>query len=201
MKNYLCEYVKFLLNENKIDIKDAKTTSYLTDSIENIIFNVVSIAAIITYINNSKTIEKESIQIITKYLTKMCGDTTKITKGGGGSIVLPSEFYGVDSLRYSPANAMSDILKVDFDNMIARPQIGGGKKKVKCNNKPIEIAIKEIVDYYKLTVSTAIIKKILKLIENYIKCLISQVKMIKGKISTSSIKKLMKSSKFFEIFK
>lgn len=201
MKNYLCEYVKFLLNENKIDFKDDKTTSYLTESIENIIFNVISIAAIITYINNAKTIEKESIQIVTKYLNKMCGDSTKITKGGGGSIVLPSEFYGVDSLRYSPTNAMSDVLKVDFNNMIARPQIGGGKKKVKINNKPIETAIKSILEYYKLSASTVIMNKLLKLIETYIKCLISQIKMIKGKVSTSSIKKLMKSSKFFEIFK
>jgi len=195
--NYLCDYVKFLLNKNKIDVKDDKTSSYLTDCIENIIFNVVSIAAIITHINNCKMVHKESIQIVSKYLSNMCGDTSKMMKGGGGAIVMPSEFYGINSLRYSPDNAMTDILKVDFDNSIARPQIGGGKGNV----KPIEEAIKKILDYYKLKASNEITKKLLKLIENYIKCLMAHLAMIKGKVSITYIKKMMKSSKFFDIFK
>lgn len=200
-KNYLCDYVKFLLDKNKIAVKDDKTSMYLTDCIENIIFNVVSIAAIITHINNCKMVRKESITIVSKYLTNMCGGkvSSKMMKGGDGAIVMPSEFYGIDSNRYSTANAMTEVLKVDFNNSIARPQIGGGMKKA--TGKPIEEAIKKILDYYKLKASADITKKILKLIEKYIKCLMSQLTMIKGKVSTNVIKKMMKSSKFFDIFK
>jgi len=53
-KNYLCDYVKYILDYNEIKVKDEKTYKYLTTCIENILFNIVSIAAVITFINNVK---------------------------------------------------------------------------------------------------------------------------------------------------
>jgi hypothetical protein len=198
-KNYLYDYVKYILDKNEIKVKDEKTYKYLTSSIENIIFNIVSIAAVITFINNCKTIKKESIDIITKYLNNMCGKPQySIMKGGGGSIVMPSEFYGVDSMRYSAANNLHpiDTLQIDFNNNIARPQIGGGNKI-----KPIMIGINDILNYYRLKGTNEIKTKILKLIEKYIKCLIIKLKEINKIITCDIIDKNIKSTKLFDIFK
>jgi len=150
--NYLCDYVKCLLEKNNIKVKDAKTCNYLTTCIENIIFNVVSIASVITFINNCKTVKKESISIVTKYLNSMCGSSSyKTVKGGGGSIILPSEFYGIDSTRYSPMNNLhtTNTLDIDFTNGIARPQIGGGlKKSSSSSSNSIMKGVNDILDYY-----------------------------------------------------
>lgn len=204
INNYIYDYIKNLLDKNNIVIANDKTCKYLTDCIENIIFNVVSIAAIITFINNCKTIHKQSIEIIRKYLNNMCGSTSKILKGGGGSIVLPSEFYGVNSNRYSISNGIqTDILNVDFNNGLLRPQIGGGKSKSN-SNKSLNViynAICEILEYYKLKASKETKNKITKLIEKYISCLIMKLKEEDKKISLSIIKKILKSNKLFDIFK
>lgn len=194
--NYLTEYVKSSINKNGINVKDDKTINYLTEYFENIIFNVVSIASIITYINNCKTINSKSIEIVKKYLDSMCG-VASVKKGG--CAILPSEYFGVDSTRYSPANGIhTDVLQVDFNNGIARPQIGGGSSQKKI--QPIPANIKNILNYYKLKASKDIIAKLTKLIEGYIKCLMQQLKLQNKKISCITIKKIIKSNKLFDIF-
>jgi len=195
----LCDYVKFILNKNQIIMKDEKTNMYLTKYIENIIFNIVSISAIITFINNSKIIKDETIKSISEYLDGVCGNPKKAMKGGN-AITMPCEFYGYDSLRYSPTNNTNDILQVDFNSGTLRPQIGGGKK-TKGDIKPIIKSIKDILKYYKLKISKETCSKLLHLIENYIKCLMSKFKEIKGTISKTSIDKIIKSNKTFDIFK
>jgi len=200
--NYLYEYVKYLLKHNEIKTKDVKTVYHLTNYIENIIFNVVSIISIITFINNSKSIKKESINIVTKYLKNACGNPkSDLIKGGGGAIVMPSEFYGINSMRYSPTNNIHsvDTLHIDFSKDIARPQIGGSVKNSKI--KPIIKAINDILSYYKLKCSDEIKNKILKLIESYIKCLIIKLKNLNKTITIDNINNSMMSNKMFELFK
>jgi len=205
--NYLCNYVKCLLEKNNIKVKDAKTCNYLTTSIENIIFNVVSIASVITFINNCKTIKKESVSIVCKYLNSMCGSSSyKKMKGGGGAIVLPSEFYGIDSTRYSPMNNLhtTNSLDIDFTNGIARPQIGGGLKQKSSSSSSLNSIMKgvnDILDYYKLKATKEVKMKIVKLIECYIKCLMNKLKELDKTITCSLVDKVMKSDKVFELFK
>jgi hypothetical protein len=74
----------------------------------------------------------------------------------GGMNVLPAEFYGIDSGRYSETNATGDILTVDFTSGILRPQIGGGGQS-SVDNKNILKKINEILNYYKLKASDSII--------------------------------------------
>ena len=124
-----------------IDIKDKKANKCLCDYVENIIFNITSIAAIIAFINNSKSINKRNIDLVSSYIKSACG---KIT-GGCGATVLPSEFYGIDSGIYLSTNNNIDILNIDFVNGILRPQIGGAKIK-----NPIPDAIEEVLSNYKL---------------------------------------------------
>jgi|688.fasta_scaffold17831_8 hypothetical protein len=176
-----------------IDIKDKKAHSCLCKYVENIIFNITSITAIIAFINNSKSITKKNISIVESYIKSSC----KIKmRGGGGSIIYPSEFYGVDSGRYLTTNNTTDILNIDFNSGIARPQIGGGKVK-----NPIPKAIQEILDGYKLTITSDLCKKLTKIINEYLLCLINKLKTSNKIITPSFIKKTVTSSKTFDIFK
>jgi len=196
--NHLYDYVNNFTIKNEINMKDEKSIIFLTEYIENIIFNVVSIASIITFINNAKTINEKSITIVKKYLDNMCGNVNSMK---GGYIVLPSEFYGINSGNYSATNGIhADVLPIDFSYGIARPQIGGGPSSKKKAIKPIQLCIKDILIYYKLKVSAEVVNKITKMIEGYIKCLMQKLKLQKGKVSSITIKKIIKSNKIFDIF-
>ena len=130
---------------------------YCINIIKNIVFNVVSISAIISFINDCSTINNNTLNIVSSYIKENC-DNSQI-KGGGGSIVMSSEFYGTDSGRYNPSNNQSDILPIDFNQGIARNQIGGGKDK-----SPFVAVVKDIISYYKLKASSVIINRIVKII-------------------------------------
>ena len=150
-------YVNELSRKFNIPIKDNTAHKCLCEYVENIIFNIVSIASIIALINNSKIINAKILEILDKYVLQTCIKTSRNkVSGGGGSIVLPSEFYGVDSGSYSTTNISNDILPINFSSGIMRPQIGGGKAKI---NNPLIDAITEILSKHKLKASAVITKK------------------------------------------
>lgn len=169
----------------------------LNKYIENMIFNIVSICAIVAFINNSKTITSKNVQIVYGYIKSTC------KKQKGGEPVMPSEFYGNDSLRYSAVNNNSNILQVNFNEGIARPQISGGgssdDKKEK--TKVVYICIQDILKYYTLSASKDVILKIVIIIDKYINCLLASMKNYKKDITTSNINTLIKSNTSFDIFK
>ena len=157
---------------------------------------MISITSLIVLINNSKTVTDKTIQLLHKYVIDKCGKDGKM-KGGGGAIVLPSEFYGIDSNRYSAANVSSDILNIDFNSGILRPQIGGGTSKMNI----LSDAIKEVLARNDVKASASIIKKLKTFIENYLFCLLTKLQNSKTKVSTTIIKKTLHSNKLFNIFK
>lgn len=192
--NNLEKYVNNLINEYDLNIKSKAAIKCLCECIENIVFNVVSIASIIAFINNSKTITKENITILQSYLNKSC--FPKQMKGGN-SIVMPQEFYGSSSGRYLPTNNQTDLLPIDFNSGIARGQIGGGRK----NSSPFIKVIKDFIIHYKIKASSVIIKEMVIMIEIYIKCLMMKLKKCKGDIKPPMIKALIEKNKMFKIFK
>ena len=159
--------------------------------------NMISVASLIALINNSKSVTDKTIQILHKYVIDKCGSKGRKVKGGDGAIVLPSEFYGVDSNRYSVANASADVLSIDFNNGIMRPQIGGGASRMNV----IGDAIKEVLAKNDLKASVSVIKKLKSFIENYLFCLLKKLQESKTKVSATLIKKTLHSEKLFNIFK
>lgn len=192
--NNLEKYVNNLISEYDLNIKTKASIKCLCECIENIVFNVVSIASIIAFINNSKTITKENIAILQSYLNKSC--FSKKTKGGN-SIVMPQEFYGSSSGRYLPMNNQTDLLPIDFNSGIARGQIGGGRG----NSSPFTKVIKDFLIHYKIKANSVIIKEMVMMIEIYIKCLMMKLKKCKGDIKPPMIKSLIEKNKMFKIFK
>ena len=195
MKN-INNYVSHLISSTGgLQFKDKVANKCICEYVENIIFNITSISAIIAFINNSKVITKENIKIVYSYIKEACG-SKKLMKGGDGAIVLPAEFYGYDSGNYSASNNTVDVLNIDFANGLLRPQIGGSKVE-----NPIPKEISKILSNYKLKISSELCKKLSKVIEIYIICLIKKLKRKNKMISSSEIKKTVTSSKLFNIFK
>ena len=193
--NKLSLYVSKLTNKYELELKSSGTSKCLCEYIENIVFNIVSISAIISFINDCSTINNNTLNIVSSYIKENCEQSQM--KGGCGSIVLPSEFYGINSGRYNPSNNPTDILPIDFNQGIARQQIGGGKDK-----SPFVAVVKDIISYYKLKASSVIINRIVNIIENYLDCLMRLLKNTsKGKITSAFIKKTIKANKVFNVFK
>jgi hypothetical protein len=195
MNNKLIPYTNNLIKKYDLSIKN-NVDKCLCSYIEAIIFNIITIASIITFINNCKSINKETLYILKEYIYIACSPTSM--KGGGGATVMPSEFYGINSNNYSPTNNQMDLLTIDFNSTSIRPQIGGGRN----DNKPVVDIIKKFLKYFNLKASSAIMKEILDIINNYIDCLMTKLKKINGnKLTPMMIKKVIKSNKIFNIFK
>jgi len=183
-----------------IDRSDVKTVySLLVKKLETLVFNVISIAAIISLINNSSTIQKEAVELVKAYIADKCSNFVK----GGTS--LPSEYFGATNSSYSENNITNDVLGVDFSAGILRHQIGGGGyKRFKLHKEDEKILVdnvKNICKYYNLKISNSVIKMLLDIIIDNMECLFNYLKSIKKPVTTSIIKKMININKKFEIFK
>ena len=194
--NNLISCVDDLLKTNNLSVS-VTTTKVISSYIENIIFNIVSISCIIALINNTKTINKKNIDIVNKYINDICSISPKIK---GGAPVLPSEYFGFNSGRYLDTNNNSDILGINFESGIMRPQIGGGLKNKNIKSPYIPI-IKDVLKYYKIKASSDIIKCFIGIIDDYTLCFIKKLKSLDDKITTPVVKKIIKETKAFDIFK
>ena len=197
MNNFL-PTIKDLVAKYKLSLAKDKTKDIhqlLCKYIETLIFNIVSIASIITMINNSDKIKKETITLVKSYINDKCNH--KLT---GGTTGMPSEFYGYDSGIYNSNNAAGDILNIDFTSGILRPQIGGGGNK-NIYDKIFMSKIHEILNYYKLKSSDSINNSLLKLIYMHVNCFFKQLKNSKLTLNNASINKIIKSNKNLDIFK
>ena len=118
MYKNLSKYSAFLLKSNNLVKTNSEKTlvNYFNKLINMVIYNIVSLTCILTILLfNSNTVNLNSIQITKKYLSDMC-KTNKSMKGG---TVLPSEYFGVDSNRYT-ANAEPYGNTVNFEEGFAR---------------------------------------------------------------------------------
>ena len=198
MNNFL-PTIKDVIAKYKLQVAKDKTNNIhelLCKYMDTLVFNIVSIASIITMINNSDTIKKQTIKLVKSYINDKCN--YKMT---GGNNVLPSEYFGYDSGRYSENNATGDILNIDFASGILRPLIGGSGKTTAVDNKHILNKINEILNYYKLKASDNIINDLLKIITIYTNCFFKQLKATKSILTTAVINKIIKSNKTLDIFK
>jgi len=157
MNNNFIPYIKTL----NIKKSDKKTDKYMNKLIELLIFNIVSIGAIYALINNKKMIEKKYIKLIDEFICEKI-NLNKSFKGGNGT-GMPSEYYGIDSNRYKIENEGKDLLKIDFEKGIARPQIGG-------NNIDfyIRLYISKIIYFYDMKISNSCKDLLLNLIKKII---------------------------------
>lgn len=197
MKNYL----KSVIDKYGLTVKSNEDIGCICEYFDTLIFNIVSIASLITLINNSRVIEKEALVLVHSYINDKCEKV--VIKGG---TVLPSEFFGINSNSYNSTNNQVDVLNIDYVNGVLRPQIGGGgntKNKKKINNKNshdwLKTKIVGLIQHYNLTIKEKEMNYLINIIYDNINCLFFQIP--KNQVITKSyLKKFIKSNKSLDIF-
>jgi len=195
-------YLNSVINKYGLTVKSEEVIKCLCEYIETLIFNIVSIASLITLINSSTIIEKDALNLVHSYINDKC---EKVAIKGGTS--LPSEYFGINTNLYNSSYNQSDILNVNFANGILRPAIGGGgrsatpKKPVKKvnNHEWLKDKINVYIKHYKLTIKEKEMNYLINIIYDNINCLFFQIP--KEQVLTKPyIKKLIKSNKSLDIF-
>lgn len=215
MYNNLKKYSEFLLISKKIiHKKENALINYYTKVINMIIYNIVSLTSILAILLfNSNKVTANTIIITKKYLNDMC----KINKKIKGGTVLPAEFFGSDSGRYT-ADAGNDLLKVDFENLQARPAIsatmestmtGGGMggcgscKKFKGGelgfNKQLLIIVSKIFKEHKIKIDKSLKQDLVNLIKTYVYLLSHKLHNSKRKMNLVIMKKIIKKSGCYKL--
>jgi hypothetical protein len=195
----IIKYYNLKINQGS----NATVYKSLSKNIEVLIFNVISIASIISLINNSQTIQKTSILMVRDYINDKC-NTPQMKKGGTS---LPSDYFGSINPAYSENNITTDVLGIDFTSGIVRAQIGGGGnsrksyKLTKTDTNEFITAIKNICKYYNLKISSENIKLLIDIIVENMDCLFNYLHMASKPITSDIIKKMIKLNKKFDIFK
>jgi hypothetical protein len=173
-------FVIGLLKTNNINIKneeDKFIINKIVSYIDALIFNIVSIACIISILNGDKSIKKENLDIIKKYIQDRC--SFKYNKNGmKGGAFNTAAFYGMEEPMYKEENEGKDILGIDWSSEIVRPQIGGGKNIKNKNISKIFICkqIKKILKYHGIKATNEIIEELLNIIDYHLKCLLGLIK-------------------------
>ena len=182
--------------------KRADVYIQLAKHIEILIFNIVSIAAIISLLNNSSSINKEAVKLVRSYIHNSCDKKT--VKGG---MSMPSDYFGVYHPAYSENNITPDVLNINFESGILRSQIGGGGsshkkyKLSKTDEKEFINTINHVSRYYNLKITSEVIKMIIDIIIENMHCLFIHLKLANKPLNIDLIKKMIKLNKKFDIFK
>jgi hypothetical protein len=198
-------FVIGLLKSNNIDIKDNKNSSYIIKKISSyidaLIYNIITIASIISILNGDKCIKKENLNIIKNYIEDRCSIKYKKRNSMTGGTFNTAEFYGINEPMYKPENQGGDILGIDWSKGIIRPQIGGSTKSKskdikKCiSYKFIKTHVKRILKYHNITASSKILEELIDIIDHHIICLVKSIKSCGKTLNIKCIEAVVNKSK------
>jgi hypothetical protein len=149
-----------------------------------------------------KTHDPEIITHFNKFLQNFVENTLKksIKKHSGGKIVLPLEYFGVETNHYvsEPVNEQSTAATQDF----IRPPVEfiGGANKFSITTKAVESAIDEFTSKYhkEVTNKSKTAKAIKKNFESIISCLLIKInkKYKKDHLCVTSLKEISSMKKY-----
>jgi len=187
-------YLKSVITKYGLTVKSEKDYEGICEYLETLIFNIVSIASLITLINNSKIVERDALKLVHSYINDKCD---KVSIKGGTS--LPSEYIGINSNLYNATNNQLDILNVDYVSGILRPQIGGGGKSKNSNHNWIKTKITKLLQHYNLTIKEKEMNYLINIIYDNVNCLFFQIPK-KQVITKAFLKKMINSNKSLDIY-
>lgn len=193
----------------KVSPKDlAKVTQQFAIYIDALIFNVVSSACLLAVLNNSKKLTNETLMMAKKHLLRNKFKFIKLSKNTSmkGGTFNTAGFYGNKEPMYSAGNETSDLLNVNFDKGVLRPQIGqdggcgcnaqsGGKVTKDTKDyvdKFISSQMKKMLKYHDVKSTKKINDELGGIIKSHLnKKIVAMIKCVKP-LSLSSINKLLK---------
>jgi len=205
------ELLKIIKAEKDIKpVDERKILLLLSEYIDRLIFNIGALSSLLCLKIGIKRVLKEHSNFLMHYLNKYCKTKTKSAtkpsrknsnsmKGGAFNT---AQFFGVDeSNRYKVQNEGVDLLKIDFDNNIARPEIGlmtGGQK---CNklNKIVKKKMKSVFAHFGVKIDNDSLEIIMNKFNDVLDDITDKIKKTKGSAVTySNIKIILSKGKIMK---
>jgi hypothetical protein len=177
-------------------IEEQKILKLLSEYIERVIFNITALASLLCLKLGIKKIMNEHVKFLLQYINKYCKtkDTKMSMKGGAFNT---AQFFGIDETnRYSVKNEGTDLLRVDFNNNIARPEIGfvGGGYNVFCSklNRILKIKVKYVFKYFNMKIENKSLELIMLKFNDILRMVTVDIKRIRGNvIKYNDVKKIL----------
>lgn len=206
MENYTVHLLKQI---GKTDI-DSENIKIIAAHIQMMFFNIIGVISTVALLKNKTVISLEDVKEAKAKFNLKCDNRHKmikrIMKGGE---VMASEFFGINSGSYNESNGnMGTVMsKVDFQNGIARPELGpaggllgggSGKKKPKhpmLDHKDVKKYIKLVLEYHNIKFDSESKEETFKIIEAYLLCLMNELKGRK-KMGGQKLSELFQSKDF-----
>lgn len=193
-------YSKKILMENSLLKRDNKAViKKMANYIDMIIFNVTTISSIIALLLlNKNKLDNEIIQLTKQHISMK---SKQMMTGGG---MLPATYFGVDEIDRYSSEAGGDILNINFEGGVARPQIGGEKRLGGCEvmtckiNKNILGKISKILKEYKIKADKNVKIEICKIVKENVYKIVNLLKTkIKNKeLNLVLLNKILLKSKY-----
>jgi hypothetical protein len=174
-----------------VNTKDRTTViNHMALFIDSVIFSIVSMFCLIAIINNTTNITDKTIEVGMQYLVSNCN--YKAQTGGRSAT-----FLGTNEPMYSASNPTDDVLFVDFQNGLARPQIGGYTPKL---YKFVNTYITNLLQYHNIGAKKSVKTQIANLINKHIDCLLTCLKdeSKSKKITLAVFQKIVKKHKMLQ---
>lgn len=203
------ELLKIIKAEKDIKpVDERKILLLLSKYIDRLIFNIGALSSLLCLKIGIKRVLKKHSNFLMHYLNKYCKTKSKSVikskskpsqknsnsmKGGAFNT---AQFFGVDeSNRYKVQNEGVDLLKIDFDNNIARPEIGlmtGGQK---CNklNKIVKKKMKSVFAHFGVKIDNDSLEIIMNKFNDVLDDITDKIKKTKGSAVTYSNVKIILS--------
>lgn len=193
IKNKFTVLVKIsdkILKTNNIDVNEnirEKILNHISTYLDMIIFNITTLFCIVAIINNSIKLTSEYLEIGKQYLGNKCNISYNAV---GGERLGSSAILGLNLPEYKETNITNDILNINFEKNILRPQIGGKSSSNKVN---ILYLIEMIIKYHGIQSSKNIRENISKIINIHIECFVKELKSIKKPMTCSILNQIIKN--------
>ena len=193
------ELLKIVKSEKDVKIiEEQKILKLLNEYIERLIFNITALASLLCLKMGIKKIMNEHVKFVLQYINKYCKTKDKKVSMKGGAFNT-AQFFGIDETnRYSVKNEGVDLLRVDFNNNIARPEIGfvgvGGGGKVFCSklNRILKIKVKHVFNYFNVKIENRSLEFIMLKFNEILRKVTIDIKSIRGNvIKYNDVKKIL----------
>lgn len=192
-KYFIDHRINVVMNDRKLIIEQVAL------QIEYIVYNIVTMLCLITIINDTTQITDKTLGVGKKYIESKCNISYSIQSGGMGS----ATFLGVKEPQYSERNSTADILPVDFEKGLARPQIGGSSMHAK-HMKTLKSIILEYIDHilkhHNVTANNKVKSELFKIIKFHTDCLFNYIEH-KDVVTKKTMKYIIKHQKMLKPLK
>lgn len=209
----VCKDIHFCVIEllKKHNIKcqkneEEKIIRSLAQYMEYLIFNMVSVVCMICSVINIRRLQHEHMQYMEKEINKRCTIVKPQKRiGMKGGVFNTAAFYGVHEPQYTEANKMSDIMNVDWQKNIARPQLNiafgsqsGGASDCSKVDKLILKKIYSVFKYYKVSAKKNVRMRFVAMFNRYVEQLFYLLKKSAKLLTYKKVQSVLSRTKIMK---